>query len=61
MIIEQSQALALAKLLAKEGKNVTIKERKRVIEQTKKQCGKLFNYQAAPPPFYKEYSKSRNE
>ena len=61
MIIEQSQALALAKLLAKEGKNVTIKERKRVIEQTKKQYGNLFTYQAATPPFHKEYSQSRPE
>jgi UDP-glucose 6-dehydrogenase len=44
-IIEESQKLELAVLLAKEGKKVLIKDNKDVLEQIKKVHGNLFYYE----------------
>ena len=44
-MIEQSQSLALAKILAEEGRKVIIRDRPSVIKQIKKEFGDLFTFE----------------
>lgn len=44
-IIEESQKLEVAKLVAKSGKNVIIKDRKEIIDAVKLEYGKMFSYE----------------
>ena len=43
-IIEESQPLVVASLIAAAGKRVVIKDRKEVIDKVKKEYGYLFQY-----------------
>lgn len=49
-IIECSQKLVVAQLIAAQGKSVTIVDRPEVIAQVKKEFGTLFNYQEINSP-----------
>ena len=44
VIIEESQKLAVAEILAKQGKSVTIKDKLNVVNEVRKKYGNLFNY-----------------
>jgi UDPglucose 6-dehydrogenase len=44
-IIEESQPIEVAKLVAKAGKKVIIKDRKPIIDAVKLEFGALFDYQ----------------